>query len=67
MEYKVFIQTNHKQYIGALAAAHALARYSKHTDKFSIEIIDVRDYPYFAEREGQIGKFTCVMVPIDSG
>jgi hypothetical protein len=54
MEYKVFIQTNHKQYIGALAAAHALARYSNNTDKFSIEIIDVRDYPYFAEREGQI-------------
>jgi hypothetical protein len=53
MEYKVFIQTNHKQYIGALAAAHALARYSDHTDKFSIEIIDARDYPYFAEREGQ--------------
>ena len=53
MKYKVFIQTNHKQYIGALAAAHALARYSDHTDKFSIEIIDVRDYPYFAEREGQ--------------
>ena len=53
MEYKVFIQTNHKQYIGALAAAHALARYSDHTDKFSIEIIDVRDYSYFTEREGQ--------------
>ena len=54
MEYKVFIQTNHKQYIGALAAAHALARYSDHTDKFSIEIIDVRDYSYFTEREGQL-------------
>ena len=54
MEYKVFIQTNHKQYIGALAAAHALTRYSSHTDKFSVEIIDVRDCPYFTEREGQI-------------
>jgi len=54
MKYKVFIQTNHKQYIGALAAAHALARYSDHTDKFSIEIIDVRDYPYFTAREGQV-------------
>ncbi|MCU7959801.1 MAG: hypothetical protein KZQ58_07325 [gamma proteobacterium symbiont of Bathyaustriella thionipta] len=53
MEYKVFIQTNAKQYIGALAAAHSLKRFSKHADKFSIEIINVNDYPYFKEYEGQ--------------
>ena len=52
MDYKVFIQTNNKQYIGALVATHALKRYSRHADKFSIEIINVQDYPFFTEREG---------------
>ena len=49
----VFIQTNHKQYTGAIVAKHALQRYSAHNDKFDVEIIDKRDYPYFDDREGQ--------------
>ena len=53
MQYKVFIQTNHKQYVGAVVAAHALERFSSHADRFSVEIIDVRDYPYFNDKEGQ--------------
>lgn len=50
----VFIQTNHKQYTGAIVAKHALRRYSQHNDKFDVEIIDKRDYKYFDDREGQI-------------
>ena len=53
MEYKVFIQTNHKQYIGALVAQYALKRNSRHADRFDVHIIDMRDYPFFAAREGQ--------------
>ena len=54
MECCVFIQTNHKQYTGALVAQHALRRYSQHNDKFDVKIIDKRDYPYFDAREGQL-------------
>jgi hypothetical protein len=53
MQNCVFIQTNHKQYTGALVAQHALRRYSAHNDKFEIRIIDARDYSYFQAREGQ--------------
>ena len=54
MECCVFIQTNHKQYTGALVAQHALRRYSQNNDKFDVKIIDKRDYPYFDAREGQL-------------
>lgn len=54
MENRVFIQTNHKQYTGALVAQHAVRRYSQHNDKFDVRIIDKRDYPYFDAREGQL-------------
>lgn len=37
--YKVFIQTNEKQYLGALMAKYTIERYSKHNDKFEIVII----------------------------
>ena len=54
MDHCVFIQTNHKQITGAIVAQHALRRYSQHNDQFDIKIIDTRDYPYFAAREGQM-------------
>lgn len=54
MDHCVFIQTNHKQITGAIVATHALRRYSQHNDKFDIKIMDTRDYPYFAAREGQM-------------
>jgi len=53
MKYGVFIQTNHKQYTGAVVAEHAIRRYSQHNDQFDVTIIDCRDYPFFAAREGQ--------------
>ncbi|HSH42520.1 MAG TPA: hypothetical protein VK973_10405 [Arenicellales bacterium] len=53
MDYGVFIQTNHKQILGAMVAAYAVRRYSRHNDRFEVTIIDSRDYPFFAAREGQ--------------
>ena len=53
MDYCVFIQTNHKQIVGAKVAAHALRRFSAHNDRFDVRIIDTRDYSWFAAREGQ--------------
>ena len=53
MDYRVFIQTNHKQLTGAYVAAHSLKRYSAHSDRFEVELINTADHPFFAEREGQ--------------
>ncbi|WP_461481234.1 hypothetical protein [Porticoccus sp.] len=53
MKYGVFIQTNHKQITGAIVAEYALRRYSRHNELFDVTIMDTRDYPYFAAREGQ--------------
>ncbi|MCC6211181.1 MAG: hypothetical protein IT513_09090 [Burkholderiales bacterium] len=53
MEYKVFIQTNEEQYLGALVAAYALRRNSANTGKFSVEILHSRDVPWLKERIGQ--------------
>jgi hypothetical protein len=50
----VFIQTNDKQYIGALVAAHALVRNSLHAGEFDVRLIRQEDYPFFAAREGQL-------------
>jgi hypothetical protein len=43
MNYKVFIQTNEKQYLGALMAKYTIERYSEHNDKFSVEIMQAHD------------------------
>ena len=54
MDHCVFIQTNHKQIVGALVAKYALRRNSQHNDKFDVRIINTKDYPFFKEREGQL-------------
>ena len=54
MDHCVFIQTNHKQIVGALVAEYALRRNSQHNDKFDVRIINTKDYPFFKEREGQL-------------
>ena len=54
MDYRVFIHTNHKQWLGALVAQYALQRNSTHGDKFDIRIIDLNDYPFMQAREGQL-------------
>lgn len=52
-DYCVFIQANHKQYIGALIAEYAIRRNSKHNDKFDIRIMHYDDFPVFKAHEGQ--------------
>jgi hypothetical protein len=54
MDKSVFIQTNHKQIVGALVAKYALTRNSTHPDQFDVHIMDTRDYPFFAAHEGQL-------------
>jgi hypothetical protein len=54
VDYCVFIQTNHKQMVGALVAEYALRRYSSTPDKFDVRIMDVNEYPFFKAREGQL-------------
>lgn len=49
----VFIQTNHKQIVGAIVAEYALKRNSAHADKFDVRIMHHKDYPFFWEKEGQ--------------
>ena len=53
MKPTVFIQTNHKQIVGALVAEYSLRRNSKTPDAFDVRIMHTRDFPFLAEREGQ--------------
>ncbi len=54
MKHCVFIQTNHKQLIGALVAGYAFKRNSNYADKFEVHIMDINDYPFFKNKEGQL-------------
>ncbi len=53
MDCKVFIQTNDEQFLGAQIAAYALRRNSKHNDKFSVELLHSRDFPWLRSRVGE--------------
>ena len=53
MKPTVFIHTNERQRLGALVAAHALRRHSAHADAFEVRLLETRDFPFLAEREGQ--------------
>jgi hypothetical protein len=50
----VFIHTNHRQMVGALVSQHSIRRHSRHNDAFDVRIIDTRDFPFLAAREGQL-------------
>jgi hypothetical protein len=50
----VFIHTNHKQMVGALVSAYSMQRNSRHADQFDVRIIDTKDFPFLAAREGQL-------------
>lgn len=52
MERKVFIQTNEEQYLGAVVAAYALKRNSRHPDEFGVEILHYKDFPWLHAKEG---------------
>ncbi|MDT8388755.1 MAG: hypothetical protein RQ736_14730 [Thiogranum sp.] len=54
MDYRVFIHTNHKQIVGAHVAEYALRRYSQHNEKFDVQFIELKDYPFFSAHEGQL-------------
>ncbi|HWA48922.1 MAG TPA: hypothetical protein VG742_11640 [Dongiaceae bacterium] len=53
MQYRVFIQTNDEQYLGALVAAYALKRNSRHAERFEVELLHYNDFPWLHAREGQ--------------
>lgn len=53
MDYRVYIQTNEEQYLGALVAAYALRRNSRNPDRFSVEILHYKDFPWLHAREGE--------------
>lgn len=53
MKMKVYIQSNERQWLGALVSAYSLKRNSSRPDAFDVEIMHVRDYPFLAEKEGQ--------------
>ena len=53
MEHCVFIQANHRQYIGALVAQYSLRRNSTHNDRFDIRIMHYDNFPVLREHEGQ--------------
>ena len=50
----VFIQTNHRQMIGALVSEYSLRRNSAHNDKFDIRIMHHKDHPFFQAKEGEV-------------
>jgi hypothetical protein len=54
VDYCVFIQTNHKQRLGALVAQYSLKRNSRHPDNFDTRIMEIQDYPFFQTKEGQL-------------
>ena len=45
MKPAVFIQTNHRQWIGALVSAYSLRRNSRSADEFEVRIMHHKDYP----------------------
>jgi hypothetical protein len=50
---RVFIHTNHKQYVGALVSQYSFRRNSKAPDRFAVEIIHANDHRFLQAREGQ--------------
>ena len=49
----VFIHTNPKQHVGAVVAAHALRRNSRHPERFAVEILSTDDFPMLQAYEGR--------------
>ncbi|MFC4351339.1 hypothetical protein ACFOW6_07275 [Fodinicurvata halophila] len=53
MKATVFIHTNHRQMIGALVSEYTIKRNSKNPDKFDVQLIHTKDYPFLKDKEGQ--------------
>lgn len=54
MKPTVFIQTNHKQMLGALVAEYSLKRNAADPDAFDVKIMQTKDFPFFQAKEGQL-------------
>ena len=50
----VFIHTNDKQRLGAVVSAHSMRRQSRWPETFEVRLIEHRDHPFLARREGQL-------------
>jgi hypothetical protein len=53
MKNTVFIHTNAKQMVGAIASAHSLKRNSRNPEAFDVRITSREDFPFFDEFEGR--------------
>ena len=53
MKSTVFVHTNEKQIAGAIVSKHSLKRNSKRPDSFDVQIIQHKNYPFFADFEGR--------------
>jgi len=53
----VFIQTNAKQHVGAVVAAHALRRNSARPDRFAVKILHTDAFPFLLDFEGKTYTF----------
>jgi hypothetical protein len=53
----VFIQTNAKQFVGAVVAAHALRRSSAQPDRFAVKVLHTDDFPFLRAYEGETYTF----------
>ncbi len=53
MRLKVYIQSNERQWLGALISAYSMKRNSANPEAFDVEIMHVRDYPFLATKEGR--------------
>ena len=53
MKKRVYIHTNEKQWVGALVASYALKRNSANPDAFDVEFLQVKDFDFLKQKEGQ--------------
>jgi hypothetical protein len=53
LQYKLFIQSNDEQYLGALVAGYAAKRNSRQPDAFEVVIMHYDAYPWLEARVGQ--------------
>jgi len=51
---RVFIQTNHRQMLGAIVSGYSLKRNSSHANAFDVELMEVAKQPFLLEREGEL-------------
>jgi hypothetical protein len=50
----VFIQTNHRQMLGAIVSEYSLRRNSQHSDDFDVRLMETKDQDFMRAREGQL-------------